>query len=204
METLVEIGKEFGWAFVPLLVAINPLGIIPLYISLTSGVSRERQQSLIRSALLAAVSVATLILVAGQLIFKLLGITADDFRIGGGLVLLLIAILDLVSSKFDQRKSDNTELGVVPLGIPLMVGPAALTTIMVLVDKVGYLTTLAALLANLMLVWFLFANSSRVVFLLGKGGTKALGKIASLFMVAIAVMMIRVGITNLLSQDVLP
>lgn len=198
MEQPVTLLREFGWAFVPLFVAINPLGILPLFIAITSEIPQEKKKDLLRSAILTALAVAIAILIAGQLIFKLLGITPDDFRIGGGIVLLLIGIMDLLSSKFEQRTTPNTELGVVPIGIPLMIGPAALTTIMVLVDKVGYWFTLLALVTNLMLVWAMFLHSGFVVHLFGKGGTRALGKVASLFMVAIAIMMIRVGITHVI------
>jgi len=111
-------------------------------------------------------------------------------------VLLLIAILNLLFSSEGQGRSSSNEMGVVPIGIPLIIGPAALTTIIMSVDRHGLVITLLSLVINLLLTWLIFSNSKYIVRVMGKGGTRAFGKVASLFLAAIAVMMIRVGITN--------
>ena len=90
-------------------------------------------------------------------------------------------------------------MALYPFGIPLIIGPAALTTILILVDSYGYLVAIISLLANLVIVWIVFRNSKHVYKILGKAGAKVFSKVASLFMAAIAVMMIRVGLTGMMN-----
>ncbi|HCA80470.1 MAG TPA: hypothetical protein DEP53_12130 [Bacteroidetes bacterium] len=82
----------------------------------------------------------------------------------------------------------------------MFVAPAALTTILILVDSFGSLVTIISLLLNLLLVWLVFRYSDLIMKLMGEGGAKAVAKVAALFMTAIAVMMIRVGLTGMLKS----
>ncbi len=195
-QLMESIGKEFFLAFMPLFFAIDALGILPLFLSITSDSRNADIKKILRDAIFAAFIVSVVFLLTGKLLFRSFGITADDFRIGGGLVLLLIAILNLLFSSEGQGRSSSNEMGVVPIGIPLIIGPAALTTIIMSVDRHGLVITLLSLVINLLLTWLIFSNSKYIVRVMGKGGTRAFGKVASLFLAAIAVMMIRVGITN--------
>lgn len=196
MESISSVGKEFFLAFMPLFFAIDALGILPLFLSITGEARQTDVKKILREAIFAAFIVSVVFLFAGKLLFHSFGITADDFRIGGGLVLLLVAILDLLFSNEGQRRNPGNEMGVVPIGIPLIIGPAALTTIIMSVDRHGIPITLLSLTINLLITWIIFGNSKYLVRIIGKGGTRAFGKVASLFLAAIAIMMIRVGITN--------
>jgi multiple antibiotic resistance protein len=88
-------------------------------------------------------------------------------------------------------------MGVVPLGIPLVVRPAVLTTIIVTVDSYGYIPTITALVVNLFIVWIVFLKSNFIYRVMGEGGFKAFAKVASLILAAIAVMMIKRGFTDI-------
>jgi multiple antibiotic resistance protein len=190
--------NDFIMAFIPLFVAIDVLGLVPLFLSLTTGMTLKAKRQLIVEATLTAGAVALLFLALGKVIFKFLGITENDFRIGGGIVLLVLAVTDLLFSS-DERKNPNaSSVGIVPIGIPLIMGPAALTSIIIIVDAYGYWISMLSLALNLFIVWFTFRHSDVVIKILGEGGSKAFAKVASLFMVAIAVMMIRVGVQNIL------
>lgn len=184
-------------SFIPLFVAIDVLGVVPIFLSLTERLERPQKFRLVTDATLAALGVSLIFLFFGRFLFSVMGITEDDFRVGGGIILLILAIVDLLFSH-DQQRSPETSIGVVPIGIPLIIGPAALTTILILVDAYGVLVTIVSLLANLAIVWLVFRYSEVVVRVLGRSGSKAIAKVASLFMVAIAVMMIRVGLTNMM------
>ena len=197
MDSVWNIANDLLMAFIPLFVAIDVPGLVPLFISLTTGMTLKVKRRLIVEATLTAGAVALVFLVLGKLIFKFLGITENDFRIGGGLVLIVLAITDLLFSS-DEKKESNSSVGVVPIGIPLIMGPAALTSIIIIVDAYGYWISMISLALNLLIVWFVFRNSDVVIKLMGEGGARAFAKVASLFMVAIAVMMIRVGIQNIL------
>ena len=185
--------ETFLLAFIPLFVAIDVLAVVPVFISLTEGVDEKRRRTFTMEATLTAFAVSIVFLVAGRFIFSFLGITENDFRVGGGIVLLVISVTDLVMTK-EVRRDPEATLSVVPVGIPLIMGPAALTTILILVDSYGYVWTLASLLINLLIVWIVFLQAQKITKVMGKAGSRAFGKVAALFMAAIAVMMIRSGI----------
>ncbi|HTR80249.1 MAG TPA: MarC family protein [Bacteroidota bacterium] len=184
-------------AFIPLFVAIDIIGALPIFISLTYDMDAQAKKRLVVEATLTAGAVALVFLVLGQLIFSFLGITENDFRIGGGIVLLVLSVYDLLFAK-DTQRDPGTSVGVVPIGIPLIMGPAALTSIIIVVDNYGYWISVISLLANLFVVWMVFHFSEFVMKVMGVPGSRAVGKVSSLFMAAIAVMMIRVGIQNIL------
>lgn len=189
--------QTFWLAFIPLFVAIDVFGVVPFFVALTTGLDKRRKRILTVEATLTAFSISILFLAAGKLIFSFLGITENDFRVGGGVVLLVLAIKNLLFAKKEQRDPDSS-LGVVPIGIPLIMGPAALTTILILVDAHGYLLTIASLLVNMLIVWLVFSQSHRITDLIGKAGSQAIAKVFALFLAGIAVMMIRSGIDQML------
>lgn len=191
-------------SFLPLFVAINPAGIIPIYLSVTENLSRAERRRLTLQAMATAVGLAVLILFAGQLIFSLLGITVNDLRVGGGLILLVLSISNLIFGDFRRRDptggeaEDLASVGVVPLGIPLIVGPAAITSILVSREAYGYLPTLVSLVINMVLVFLTLAASPYVGRFAGPAVSRAIAKVASLFLAAISVAMIRAGILGML------
>jgi multiple antibiotic resistance protein len=190
--------QNFLLAFIPLFVAIDVLGTLPLFFGLTEGITEKRRKRLVIDATLTALVISLAFLGSGKLLFSFLGITENDFRIAGGLVLLVLAINDLLFSSDTARKNPETTIGVVPIGIPLIMGPAALTTILILADSYGTIWTVASIIINLIIVWIVFRNADQVLKILGKAGSRAFAKVASLFLAAIAVMMIRVGMTEIL------
>jgi multiple antibiotic resistance protein len=192
--------ESYLLAFTALFVAFDALGVLPIYISLTQGVSDERKKELVNKSCLTALIVGLIFLFSGESLFKLLGITSDDFRIGGGILLFLIALSDILVSGEKKRRAPTTELAIVPIGIPLILGPGVMTTLLLLISKHGYLVTLVCFFINMVFVWLVFLNSRLIIRFLGQGGALAFGKVASLFLLAIAVMMIRVGIQNVINS----
>ncbi len=189
---------DFVASFLPLFVAIDAIGMLPVYVAMTESLEPARRSKILRQAVIAGFITSLVILFGGKKIFNFLGITPDDFRVGGGLLLLLIAIADVTQSQKEVRRATSIDSGVVPLGIPLIIGPAALTTIMILVDRTGYPLTIISLVLNLLITWTIFSHSQLIVRIIGESGTKGVGKIISIFLMAIAVMMIRVGISNMI------
>ncbi len=183
-------------SFIPLFVAIGVFGVVPIFISMTEGVATADRRSLVTQATFTALVISMCFVFLGKEIFLFLGITAADFRVGGGMVLLVLSISDLISSTEPRRRAPSKQLGVVPIGIPLIIGPGALTTLILSVDSHGVLVTTSALALNLVIVWVVFRYSDLVIQGLGDGGAKALAKVSSLLLCAIAVMMMRTGITN--------
>ena len=186
--------------FIPLFVATNIFMLLPIFISLTKEMSHQKRRVVIRDSILTAFIVSFLFFALGEVIFRIIGITADDFKIAGGLLLLIIAILDITRHVEEKLKPD-IKLGVVPIGVPLIVGPAVLTNILLLVDHYGILPTVIALVLNLCIVWISFVNAERIIRLVGRGGMMGIGKVMALLLASIAIMMIRIGVENIVTQN---
>lgn len=194
-------------SFLPLFVAINVIGIIPIYLAVTEDMTTAQRRRLTFQALLTASMIAVLILAAGQLIFSLLGITVNDLRVGGGLILLMLSVSNLVFGDFRRRDPRNVEeteeemegasAGVVPLGIPLIMGPAAITSVLVSREAFGYLPTLTSMIANMILVYLTLAFSPWLGRIMGPAVSRAVGKVSSLFLAAISVALIRAGVVGM-------
>lgn len=191
--------NNFLLTFIPLFVAIDIIGTVPIFLGLTESFEKKERKNLVIQSVLTAFILALLFLATGKIILDFMGITLNDFRIGGGLVLLILSINDLVFTSEVGRKPTGT-IGIVPLGIPLIMGPAALTTILVLVNNNGVILTIISVFINLVIVFFVLYYAEKIVDLIGEAGTKAFAKVASLFLAAIAVMMIRVGIIEIIKE----
>jgi len=185
---------NFWLCFVPLFVAVDAIGVLPMFISLTEGLERLKIRRIIVQSVLTAMLVALLFLAIGKFVLQFLGITVPDFMIAGGVLLFAISLSDLLSTEKKQRQVEPESLGAVPLGVPLIVGPAVLTTIIVLVNQYGIILTVISTLTNIILAGMVFLMSGSIIRILGKVGARVVSKIASLLLAAIAVMMIRKGI----------
>ena len=186
----------FLLAFIPLFVAFDAIGIIPLYIGLTEDIPQNSKKKLIRSASFTALIICLTFLFVGNVILKFLGITVNDFRIAGGIILLVLSITELLFYTSRVRDIEPSEIGIVPIGIPLIAGPAVLTTILISLNEYGYYYSIASLLLNLIIMYFSLYYADGIKKILRESGSKAFAKVASLLLAAIAVMMIRVGIVN--------
>ncbi len=183
---------RFILAFIPLLVVIDPIGQVPVYLSLASNVEAQHRKVAIYHAIGTAFAVGVAFIFLGQLTFKALGITVADFQIAGGLILLSVAMSELVSSESQPRVASK-DFGVVPLGLPLIAGPGMLTTLLALVDSVGVVITLIALIANLLIVLLALRGAGLLSRLIGVTALRAVSRIVALLLAAIAVNLIRKG-----------
>ncbi|MBN2190733.1 MAG: MarC family protein, partial [Candidatus Aureabacteria bacterium] len=165
--------------------------------SLTGGINRKERSSIIIQSMVTALCLAIGFIFLGRIVFKSLGITIADFMIAGGSILFCIAIIDILSSE-KRRRIPSKEMGAVPIGTPLIVGPAVLTTSLVIIAEYGLWASLISVLVNILLAGFIFSLSDVLIKKLGVAGSKALSKIMALLLASIAVMMIRKGILILL------
>ena len=185
--------KNILLAFIPLFVAVDALGVLPIFVSLTRSLTKQEKSKIIVQSIITALCLAVGFLFVGKAIFAFLGITIGDFMIAGGVILFCIAVIDiLIPGK--HRRLPAKELGAVPLGTPLIVGPAVLTTSLIIVDEYGLTATLISIFANVLLAGLVFFLSDILIKRLGEAGSKALSKITALLLAAIAVMLIRKGI----------
>ena len=161
--------------FIPMFFTVDPIGILPVFASLTQGLSLKEKREIIFQSLLTASLVAVGFIFLGKIIFHFLGITMGDFMVAGG------------------------ELGAVPIGTPLIVGPAVLTISLMLVSVHGLAVTLIALFLNIAIVGIVFICSDHLMKFLGQAGSRALSKVMMLLLAAIGVMMVRRGIIEIMS-----
>jgi len=195
-----DILRSLPNTFIPIFVAVNIFMLLPLFVSITKDMPKEKRSQVVRESLLTAILVSLSFVALGEVIFKILGITGDDFKTAGGLVLLVFAVRDLLHSGEERIKAD-VKVGVVPIGVPLIVGPAVLTNILILVDHYGILPTVISLLLNLAIVWIFLSNAEKMMSFFGKGGVIGIGKVMLLFLAAIAIMMIRIGVINIIRNN---
>ncbi|MCK4417590.1 MAG: MarC family protein [Candidatus Latescibacteria bacterium] len=191
--------KHLFLAFIPIFVAMDAVGVLPIFISFTEGSPPQQVRQMIWQSIGTASLVSVAFIFLGQGIFSVLGITVADFQVAGGLLLLVISITDIITSE-KERRMPLPSAGAVPLGVPLIVGPAVLTTLLILIPIYGVAIALVALGLNLLLAALFFFNAHRLTHLIGPTGTKAISKVVSLFLAGIAVMMIRRGIVHIISQ----
>lgn len=192
--------RNFWLCFVPLFVAVDAVGVLPMFLSLTEGIDPPAARRVVYQSVATAAVVAVLFLAVGTAVLRLLGITVADFMVAGGILLFVISMTDLITTEKLRRQVDPESLGAVPLGVPLITGPALLTTSILLLNEYGFWNTAAAIVVNILLAGLLFRFSPAINRLLGKSGAKILSKISSLLLAAIAVMIVRKGIAALISS----
>ncbi len=191
--------NHFLLVFIPVFVAVDPLGVLPIFVSLTNELQKGQKQIIIIYSLLTALCLALVFIFLGKAIFGILGITMSDFMIAGGVILFCIAVIDLVIPG-KQRRVPEDGIGIVPIGTPLIVGPAVLTTSLMLIDQFGIWLTICSVVLNLVLVGLIFYWSDELMRAFGKTGANALSKVMALLLAAIGVMMIRKGIIQIIGM----
>jgi multiple antibiotic resistance protein len=192
--------KTFWLCFVPLFVAVDAIGVLPLFMNLTDGVERKRFRTIVLQGMVTALVVAIVFAVIGEVILKFLGITVADFMIAGGALLFGLSLHDLLSFERQHRKIDVQSLGAVPVGVPLIVGPAVLTTTLLLLRQYGLAPTVTAVVLNVVIAGVVLWFSQSIIRIMGKTGAKTVSKLANLLLAAIGVMMVRKGIMMFISQ----
>ncbi len=188
---------------------VDPFAAIPSFIAITSGADAQRRKRMARKASLTCFIVLSSFALAGRLIFRMFGITLPAFEIAGGLILLLIGI-DMLEAKRSptQESSDETEeaaakedAGIVPLGIPMLAGPGAISSVMVLVGQAPNHWQMFAILGSIALTAFasygVLNGADRLRRLLGETGIRILVRIMGLLLVALAMQFFVNGLTDL-------
>lgn len=185
--------------FSSLFTVIDPIAAAPVFASLTQGRTRAEARRLALKACLVALLVLVTFAVSGVFLFRLFGITIDAFRIGGGLVFLLIGLPMLTRASHESHDvAASDDPSVVPLGVPLIGGPGAITTVMLLMGQAqGALHTtalFAALLAALGATLAVLLVAPSILRRLGSAGTQLLTKVMGLIVVVIGVQFIVDGV----------
>ncbi|MFM2044629.1 MAG: MarC integral rane family protein [Pseudomonadota bacterium] len=205
----MEPWSEYTRFIIALFAILTPFAAIPIYLSLTEGRSERERASTASSAV---VTVAVVMLIAaflGDLILKVLGTSLDSFRVGGGLVLLLMA-LSMLNAKVSAVQQTPTEaseaerktaVGVVPLGIPLMAGPGSISAVIIQMQRGDGWQHAALVIACILFVCLLLWISLRLAVpignRLGQTGLNIMNRLFGLLLAAVAVEIIANGLRAL-------
>lgn len=185
--------QNFLLTFTAVFVALDIIGTLPVYLGMIRDLPEDQRRRVVNQSMLVATVVAVVFMVGGRALFRYLGIQLFDFKMAGGVVLLLISLADLLGGQESVQKMSGST-GVVPLAVPLITGPAVLTALMIQVEASGYPITLVALIINYGFAWVVLQKSDFIQRVIGKDGTVVVSKIAALLLAAIAVSMIRSGV----------
>jgi len=186
--------QSFVLTFVPLFIVIDALGNLPFVISLSEGMSTSERRRMVHVATMTATIVGLAFLFLGQFILSILGISVPSFAIAGGLVLLVLSIKYMTTGRMVEVIKEDM-VAVVPIGTPLTVGPATITTLLLLVSQFKLYMVLLSFALNLVIAWVIFLQSSQIVRFMGQGVLKAWSRVFSLLLAAIAVKMILQGLS---------
>ena len=179
--------------FLPLFVAVDVVALVLIYLGIGMPLDETARRRLVLEATLTAAAVGLGFLLVGDAVLRFLGVTVDDFQIAGGVLLLVLSIHDLLHPELPLRQP-GAHPGVVPLGIPMIVGPAVLTTLLTVARTYGYTMTLVAFALNLVIAWAALRWASLIGRLLGDAGCRAVSKVFSLVLAALAVTFVRRGV----------
>lgn len=191
--------KIVALAFIPVFVAMDFLGGLPIYIGMTTDMRPKAKRKIVREATLVAALIGIIFLFAGKAVFSLLGITVADFQVAGGILLLILSINDILIDRA-ERRTPTENIGIVPLGMPLIIGPAALTALLVTSNELGVVPTLIGFAINLLIIFFGFTFSGFINKVVGTATSTAVSKIMYMLLAAIAVMMIRRGLMTIVPE----
>jgi multiple antibiotic resistance protein len=196
---------------VALLAIVNPIGAIPFYIHFTEGFTPEQRRRTVRVAAFSAFLVISLSALAGLKIIEFFGISLASFQVGGGTLLLISALQMLNARPAETREEDVHEgddkvdagdsIAVVPLTIPLLTGPATISTMVIYADKTRHWWELATLVGYGVVigisVWLAFSAAGRIARVLGKTGINVMTRLMGLILAALAVEVMSDGLIKL-------
>jgi len=181
------------FTFVTLFVAVDVVAVVLIYLGIGTQLEETARRQMVLEATITAAVVGITFLLLGDTVLQFLGVTVGDFQIAGGLLLLVLSIYDLLHPELPLRQP-RPGLGVVPLGIPMIVGPAVLTALLTLARTRGYAMTLLGFGLNLVIVWAALRWASLIHRVVGDAGCRAVSKVLSLILAAIGVTFIRRGV----------
>jgi len=178
---------------------LDPVGTVPIFLALTEQQPGNRRQVVRQSVTLAAVILYVFAYV-GWLIFQALGITINDFRIAGGIVLFVVAYDHLSGREGQPRTTNIAEIAAFPLATPLLAGPGAISTVIILANPpYGPLLVFLVITLNIILTYLVLVRSEWILKILGDSGSRALTRITALLIAALAVAFVRQGVMNILA-----
>jgi multiple antibiotic resistance protein len=185
--------QDFVLTFVPLFIVIDAFGNIPFVITMGEGRETRERRRMVHLAIITATVVGLIFLFFGQFILNVMNISVGSFAIAGGIILLVLSIKYMTTGHMVEMVSKEM-LAVVPIGTPLTVGPATITTLLLLALQYKIYIVLISFTVNMVITWVVFLLSQKIAAFMGEGGIRAVSRVFSLLLAAIAVSMVINGL----------
>ena len=193
---MVEHLKDFVLTFVPLFIVIDAFGNLPFLITAGEDMDRRQRRKIVHYAVLTATIVGLIFLFLGQFILNVMNIEVQEFAIAGGIILLVLAIKYMITGHMVTAVKEEM-VAVVPIGTPLTVGPATITTLLLLAGQFSIYIVLISFVVNMLVTWIIFLLSQKIAGFMGRGGLIAISRVFALLLAAIAVSMVLGGLKSL-------
>ncbi|MCX7787500.1 MAG: MarC family protein [Spirochaetes bacterium] len=198
--------QNFLAMFITFFLVVDPLGVLPLYLSLTSGYPEEKKKRVISKALLTASIVFLVFILLGRGILRFLGIQTGAFFIAGGILLFFVSMDMLFAvpkrTKTSEQEKDSEDVSIFPLGIPILAGPGTITTILLYVGTEDanlstYLAVGVVLMLVLLLAGIFLRLSDYLVRILSSTGLSVIERIMGLILSGLSVQFVYDGLVRL-------
>jgi multiple antibiotic resistance protein len=199
----------FIYAFASLFIIVNPVGGLIPFISLTAGMSAAERREIAKRSVTVACGLAIVFALSGELILRFFGVTVDCLRVAGGILLFIVA-LDMLHAKVSRESvtaeeikdaTKREDVSVFPIAMPLLTGPGAITTVIVVI-RTGQtlelkIIAILAILLTFALAYLIFRFADVINRILGVSGSLVVTRVMGLLLGAIAVNFISVGMWNI-------
>ncbi len=183
-------------AFLLLFSILDPIGTVPIFMAITDDFPQKRGR-IVRQSVTLAAAILYVFAYLGWFIFQILGITLNDFRIAGGIVLFIVALDHLSGREARTKRMEADEVAAFPLATPLLAGPGAISTVVIIANPpFGPFVTFLVITLNALLTFVILDRSGLIRRVLGVNGTRALTRITALLIAAIGVSFVREGILS--------
>jgi multiple antibiotic resistance protein len=188
--------ESFVLTFVPLFIVVDAIGNLPFLVSVTEGITVRDRHRMIHIAVATAAVVGLAFLFFGRLILSALRIEVGEFAVAGGVILFVLSVRYMLTGHFGEVGSKEEMAAVVPIGTPMVVGPATITTLLFLTDVEAFplYMVLISFVMNMIVTWVIFMLGSQFVHFLGQGGLRAVSRVFNLLLAAIGVSMVVRGL----------
>ena len=193
----MDMSLELVKAFIALFVVMDPAGNVPIFIAVTRAMDKEARKKELNHAVVVATLLLLLFAFLGKFVLDVLNISLDSFMVAGGILLLLVSF-DLLREHKYMVKEAGRGIGAVPIGTPLLAGPGAITTVMVIIQSWGPFVALFAILSAIIATKLILGQSERIYRVMGTEGSEVLSRVMGILVAAIAIQFIRDGIVGMI------
>jgi multiple antibiotic resistance protein len=194
--TPIDFAFNLAKAIIVLFIIVDPFGNIPIFVGLTEKITENQKRKVFNTACLVGFILLLVFAFTGQEIFDIFGVSIYSFEMAGGILLLIISIRILISGNMHEDIESPESIGAVPIAIPLLVGPGAITTTIFNLQTYDAYVTALAVLVVMAITWVILRFMYKFYRFLGKTGSLVIARVMALLIAAIAVQYILIGVTH--------